>query len=169
MPADLYDIGSSLNNDVTATWKIPFVSALALFLSTQPNLLKWGLESQGYNHVVGHHFFTSIEGVNSPIFALDQLPKSAYPIAQVMKLNDTAAPPTAYPGLQGEGAVKWLYLKDTKGISKGGIDTVYRLETAGGMAPSTCENQKSAFEVNYAAQCKLHLHVIACKCLLTFL
>jgi hypothetical protein len=85
-----------------------------------------------------------------------------------MKLNDTAAPPTAYPGLQGEGAVKWLYLKDTKGISKGGIDTVYRLETAGGMAPSTCEKQKSTFEVKYAAQCKLPLHFMNCKCLLTF-
>jgi hypothetical protein len=167
MPAKLYDIGSNLNNDFTASWKIAYVSPLALLLSSQPTLLEWSLENQGYNHIVGHHFFNSIGGVNSPIFALDQLSKTAYPMAQVMKLNDTAAPTTAYAGLQGEGAVKWLYLKDKKGISQGGIDTVYRLETAGGMAPATCKDQTSSFEVKYAAQCKMPLHAILCKCLLT--
>jgi hypothetical protein len=158
IPANLFDIGSNLNNDYTTTWQIPILSPLALYLSTQPKLLEWSLNIQGYDEVVGHHFFKRVDDVNTPIFALDELSKSAYPIAQVGKLKETAAPANAYPGLGGEGAIKWLYLKDTKGGSKGGIDTVYRLETAGGMAPATCKGQKSSFEVRYAAQCKLHLH-----------
>ena len=153
--ATLYDIGSRLNIDFTAKWKIPSISPLALSLSTQPEQLEWNLRSQGYNNVVGHHFFNSVNGVNTPIFAFDQLRQSPYPMAQVVRLNDTAAPASACPGLKGEGTIRWLYLKDTKGISQGGIDTVYRLETAGGMAPATCKGQPASFEVKYAAQCKL--------------
>jgi hypothetical protein len=75
-------------------------------------------------------------------------------MAQVARVNDTAAPAEACQGLEGEGTVKWLYLRDTKGLSKGGIDTVYRLETAGGAAPATCEGMPERFEVRYAAQCE---------------
>jgi hypothetical protein len=154
IPADLYDIGTKLNTDPIAKWKIPSIAPLALSLSTQPQLLSWSLAIQDYNHVVGHHFFQS-----GPIFALDML-ASPYPMAQVAKANDTAAPATACPGLAGEGTVKWLYLKDTKGVSQGGIDTVYRLETAGGMAPATCKEMPKTFEVKYAAQCKFDHEVL---------
>lgn len=75
-------------------------------------------------------------------------------MAQVSKLNQTDAPKYACPGLASEGAVPWLYLKDNVGISKGGIDTVYRLETAGGSAPASCKGSAPAFQVAYAAQCK---------------
>lgn len=132
-----------------AKWKIPSISPLALSLSTQPQILDWSLDMQNYNHFVGHHIFWA-----SPVFALDKLSKTGYPIAQVGKVNDTAAPATACPGLGGEGAVRWLYLKDTKGLSVGGVDTVYRVETAGGMAPATCEGKGTGFEVRYATQCK---------------
>lgn len=88
------------------------------------------------------------------MFALDQLAKTGYPVAQVGKVNDTAAPASACPGLTGEGAVRWLFLKDTKGLSVGGVDTVYRVETAGGAAPATCKGMKPSFEVKYATQCK---------------
>jgi hypothetical protein len=138
-----------------AKWKIPSLSPLALALSSFPSALEWNLESQGYNHRVGTHTFAPIS-VNAtiPTFAFDQLSASPFPIAQVGKLNETAAPESSCPGLQGEGTVKWLLLKDTKGLSKGGVDTVYRLETAGGMAPKTCEGRPKTFEVRYAAQCK---------------
>tara|TARA_R110002003_G_scaffold200_1_gene15645 strand:- start:16896 stop:17438 length:543 start_codon:yes stop_codon:yes gene_type:complete len=152
--ATLYDIGTQLNNDAMAKWKIPSISPLALSLSAYPVALDWSLKSQGYNNLVGHHFFASINGANTPTFALDQL-ATPYPMAQVGKLSETAAPASACPGLQGEGTIKWLYLKDTKGLSQGGIDTVYRLETAGGMAPTTCKGRPASFEVKYAAQCKL--------------
>ncbi|KAH7082529.1 hypothetical protein BKA63DRAFT_395547, partial [Paraphoma chrysanthemicola] len=149
--ATLYDIGTQLNNDPMAKWKIPSISPLALSLSAYPVALDWSLKSQGYNNLLGHHFFASVNGASTPTFALDQL-VAPYPMAQVGKLNDTAAPASACPGLQGEGTVKWLYLKDTKGLSQGGIDTVYRLETAGGMAPATCKGKPASFEVKYTAQ-----------------
>jgi len=78
-------------------------------------------------------------------------------MAQVARANDTAAPAEACPGLEGEGTVRWLYLKDTKGLSKGGINEVYRVETAGGASPETCEGMPKSFEVKYAAQCELNL------------
>jgi hypothetical protein len=43
-------------------------------------------------------------------------------------------------------------LVDDKGLSVGGVNTVYRLETAGGKSPETCLGQKEAFEITYAAQ-----------------
>lgn len=71
------------------------------------------------------------------------------------KLNETDAPGSSCPGTNAEGAIKWLLLKDNgKGLSQGGIDTVYRVETAGGNKPATCKGQKAAFEVKYSAQCE---------------
>ena len=78
---------------------------------------------------------------------------SPYPLSVVAKLNETNAPTSSCPGTTAEGAIKWLLLKDTKGLSQGGIDTVYRIETAGGNKPATCKGQKPAFEVKYSAQC----------------
>lgn len=161
--ATLYDIGTPLNKDPLAKWKIPSISPLALSLSTQPQILEWSLKFQDYDNVIGHHFFNPVNGANTPVFALDQLSVAPYPMALVGKLGDTVAPATACPGLSGEGAVKWLYLRDTKGISQGGIDTVYRLETAGGAPPATCQDQPASFEVRYATQCKFHRNDCSCN------
>jgi hypothetical protein len=68
-------------------------------------------------------------------------------------MNDTAAPESACPGLTGEGTIKWLFLKDG-GLSVGGVQEVYRVETAGGMAPQTCKGRPASFEVKYVAQCE---------------
>jgi hypothetical protein len=53
--------------------------------------------------------------------------------------------------------VPWLHLADGQNLSRGGIDTVYRVETAGGKAPETCTGQDATFTVPYAAQCKSEL------------
>ena len=116
---------------------------------TQPTQLTQNLESLGFQNMVGHHFFTG----SSPVFSLDKL-QSPYPMTLVGKLGEADAPVSSCPGTNAEGAIKWLFLKDTKGASLGGIDTVYRLETAGGNKPVTCKGQKENFEVKYAAQCK---------------
>jgi hypothetical protein len=137
-----------------AQYKIPTLSPVALALGNYPSALQWNLKSQDYDHHVGTHLFKMLGSTNTPTFAFDQL-TTPYPQAQVGKLAETPAPEGACPGLTGEGAVKWLYLKDTKGLSIGGIDTVYRLETAGGSAPATCKDMPATFEVKYAAQCKL--------------
>jgi len=107
------------------------------------------LKSLSYEHKIGHHFFTG----GSPVFALDQLARTPFPLTVVGKLNETDAPKTSCPGSHAEGAIKWLLLKDTKGLSQGDIDTVYRIETAGGNKPATCKGQKATFEVKYSAQC----------------
>ncbi|KAJ4332839.1 hypothetical protein N0V87_008052 [Didymella glomerata] len=145
--AQLYDIGTHLSTDPFARWTIPSISPLALSLSTAPARFTQNLQSLGYEHMVGHHFFSGA----SPVFALDQL-ASPYPMTILAKLNETDAPATSCPGTGNEGAVKWLLLKDTKGVSQGGIDTVYRIETAGGNKPATCKGQKQTFEVKYSAQ-----------------
>lgn len=112
-----------------------------------PWLLDVLLMVQGYQHVIGNHYFTG----PVPTFALNQIPLDPYPMALVKKNTQTNAPKSACPGLGGEGAVPWLHLIDN-GSSKGGINTVYRIETAGGSKPKTCEGQDSRFEVPYAAQ-----------------
>ncbi|CBY01282.1 hypothetical protein IAQ61_003103 [Plenodomus lingam] len=150
--ATLYDIGSKLNDDWMAPWKIPTMSPLALSLSSMPDMLDWSLRSQGYNNIAGHHYFSQIAQVNTPIFAFDQLSASPYPLAQVAKLNGTDAPASACPGSNGLPAIQWLYLKDITGASAGGIDTVYRVETAGGNRPATCKGMQGSWQVKYAAQ-----------------
>ena len=154
--ANLYDIGTHLNNDPFARWTIPSISPLALSLSSLPERFTQNLQSLGFEHLVGHHFFSGA----SPVFALDQLSTSQYPLTVLAKLNETDAPSSSCPGTNAEGAIKWLLLRDNgKGLSQGGIDTVYRIETAGGNKPTTCKGQKAAFEVKYSAQCKWFLAV----------
>jgi hypothetical protein len=120
------------------------------------------LRFQGFKQLLGHHFFDH----DTPVFALDQLHQAPYPIALVQKLDETDAPTTSYMGVQPEANIKWLFLKDLKGISRGGIDTVYRIKTAGGNKPATCKGQKPSFEVNYAAQCECRglLHRLRLDC-----
>lgn len=108
--------------------------------------------------MLGHHFFSAVDGATYPTFSLDQL-DAPYPLAYVTKQNATDAPPASCPGLSNEGSVPWLLLKDLKAMSKGGIDTVYRIETAGGKAPATCQGQPATFEVHYTAQCKYTPHL----------
>lgn len=111
------------------------------------------LRLEGYDKVIGHHFFGISNGTSTPVFAFDQLSQSPYPIAQVGRVDGTDAPKSAFSGLQQEGAVPWLHLADT-GSSVGGVDTVYRLETAGGKGPVNCQGREANFEVKYAAQCE---------------
>lgn len=104
----------------------------------------------GAHYLLGHHFFEN----QSPVFALDQLSQSPYPLAVVSKAAESVAPVSSFDGLSKEGALKWLLLKDSTQGSQGGIDTVYRVKTAGGNKPGTCTGQKATFEVLYSAQCK---------------
>lgn len=125
-----------------------------LSLSDYPKAVITALELLGYSNVIGHHFFQSRNNVSTPIFALNSSSDEPFPIAEVTKINAVDAPALAYPGLRGEGPVQWLHLLDRQNVSRGGIDTVYRIETAGGKAPDLCTNQRAAFTVPYAAQCE---------------
>lgn len=51
----------------------------------------------------------------------------------------------------GNGAVPWLYLQTTNG-TVGGYKAVYRVNTAGGQPPATCQGMPNVFTVQYAAE-----------------
>ncbi|KAI1165221.1 hypothetical protein F5B18DRAFT_649932 [Nemania serpens] len=97
--------------------------------------------------VSGKHFFTN---ATTPFFNLDT---DRYRIGEApcSKLNASNAPADAPKGRKGETAVPWLRLAANPGAT-GGIQEVYRVETAGGSAPATCAGQPAAFEVQYAAE-----------------
>lgn len=131
-----------------ANWKISSLSGLALSLESQPKMLDGYLQSQGYQRILGDHFFTQ----TTPTFSLNKVQANPFPIAFVTKAGFMDAPKSSCPGTKNEGAIQWLYLVDNDGRSQGGINTVYRLETAGGNKPAACQGYKDHFEVPYAAQ-----------------
>jgi Protein of unknown function (DUF3455) len=69
------------------------------------------------------------------------------------KNNSVPAPPGAISGQGngGYGAVPWLKLLAKDGAT-GGLQEVYRLNTAGGSAPATCSGMPAAFQIQYAAE-----------------
>lgn len=101
--------------------------------------------------VSGHHFFTN---TTTPYFNLNA--DSSLQLGQIptSKINTTAAPTSAMkgPNGQGNGAVAWLKLTARSGAT-GGLQEVYRINTAGGNPPTTCAGiEKSTFSVQYASE-----------------
>ncbi|KAI9932031.1 hypothetical protein ASPWEDRAFT_489058 [Aspergillus wentii DTO 134E9] len=94
--------------------------------------------------LLGHHFFTG----SVPTFNLDTTPDHQYGIAFTKKDSSMNAPAGSVQG--DNGAVAWLYLTATNG-TVGDYESVYRVQTAGGSPPKTCENQPSTITVQYAA------------------
>jgi len=88
--------------------------------------------------VSGHHYFNA---AGSPVF------ETEYGWVQAKAFANSTAPPTADKGKNGLGSVPWLKLVSTAGTWK----EVYRVDTAGGVAPKTCADIAGTFEVEYAA------------------
>lgn len=67
--------------------------------------------------------------------------------------SNSTAPPSAPKGDDGmgDGAVLWLRLP-VLNETESDIKAVYRLNTAGGKAPATCEDSPAYFSVQYAAE-----------------
>lgn len=95
----------------------------------------------------GRHFFTNI---TTPFFDLDTS-SQILGTAACYKNNSATADSDAPEDRQGELAVPWLKLLARPGAT-GGLQEIYRVETAGGSAPATCSGMPSSFEVDYAAQ-----------------
>ncbi|RHZ61017.1 hypothetical protein CDV55_102352 [Aspergillus turcosus] len=95
-------------------------------------------------NLLGHHFF---EG-STPVFNLDTTSQRQYGIAFTTKKAQLSAPSSAIQGAN--GAVAWLYLTTITG-TVGDYESVYRVDTAAGSPPKTCENQPSVITVPYAA------------------
>ena len=85
--------------------------------------------------MLGEHYF---DATHVPTFDLS--PQIGF--LKAKKAGDIAAPV--------EGAVDWLKLDAVEGSK--GLGEVYRVETAGGKAPGTCEGLVGVVEVPYAAQ-----------------
>ncbi|KAG5981152.1 hypothetical protein E4U55_003239 [Claviceps digitariae] len=94
----------------------------------------------------GLHYFTD---ASTPHFDLDT-PREAIGQVACAKNSSSNAPATAAVGQLGEKAVSWLRLT-TKSGTTGDIKHVYRVDTAGGSPPATCEDMPSDFQVEYAA------------------
>ena len=93
----------------------------------------------------GHHEFTD-KGV--PLFNLKtQVADYGYVQAKPDTVK-SAAPFEASKGSNGLGSVPWLKLNAVEGDYK----EVFRVHTAGGVAPETCEGMQEAFTVEYSAE-----------------
>ncbi|CAK7264131.1 hypothetical protein SEPCBS119000_000842 [Sporothrix epigloea] len=102
----------------------------------------------------GHHYFKT---TTTPFFNLDT-PTTHIGEIPCAKNNTQKAPsviahdPEAdNRGQGGEAAVPWLKLVAKPGVT-GSLQEVYRLQTVGGSAPTTCAGMSSEFTVQYAAQ-----------------
>lgn len=95
---------------------------------------------------LGVHYF---DAAGVPTFDLGTIG-----LLKATKLKNIAAPEGASKGPedQGYGAVDWLALTAKAGCGSRGLGEVYRVETAGGKPPPTCEGQPRVIEVQYAAQ-----------------
>ncbi|SLM33580.1 Protein of unknown function DUF3455 [Lasallia pustulata] len=96
--------------------------------------------------ILGVHYF---DASGTPTFDLGSIG-----LLKAKKAQDITAPPGASKGPEdrGDGAVDWLRLTAKAGAGSRGLSEVYRVETAGGKSPPTCEGQPAAIEVQYAAQ-----------------
>lgn len=100
------------------------------------------------NYVIsGHHYFVDS---TTPYFTLDT---DTLKLGTIPCAKDAAvpAPADAPKGQLGEKAVPWLKLSAKSGAT-GRLQEVYRVETAGGSAPSTCSGMPASFQVEYSAQ-----------------
>jgi hypothetical protein len=95
--------------------------------------------------IIGHHFFNS-EGM--PVFSLSAVHKIMF----AERIDSIPAPSSASKGPAGTGAIAWLDLSVAPNpLNRGGLNQVYRVETAGGSAPATCASTR-VISVQYAAE-----------------
>ncbi len=96
----------------------------------------------------GYHYF---DATKTPIFDMGTK-KEEYGIMFCAKLAGSPAPAGAPKGQGGEGfgSVDWLKLGSKTGSV--GFEEIYRINTAGGSAPPTCDGMPKTFEVEYATE-----------------
>lgn len=100
--------------------------------------------------LVGHHYFL---GNGTPTFDFSVDSTTNIGIAKFKKGFSSTAPSSAPRGENevGDGSVPWLFLPSIASTS-GNVVGVYRLNTAGGSPPTTCQSSPAAFSVQYATE-----------------
>lgn len=107
--------------------------------------------------ISGHHFFSD---ATTATFNLNVDDEESLGVVFSKKNGTVPAPAGAGKGLDGSKAVPWLYLKASKSPAgddpngnTGGVKEVYRVRTAGGAAPATCEEYMGqSFSQEYSAE-----------------
>ena len=96
----------------------------------------------------GHHFFAD---ATTPTFDMDSATDS-FGTCPTAKKGSIPAPASSMKGQNGTGfgSVPWLQLSAKTNSTM--FKEVYRVNTAGGNPPPTCEGMASAFEIQYAAE-----------------
>ena len=93
---------------------------------------------------IGHHYF---DAAGTPTF--DLTPQGL--LLKAKKVDTMTAPSGACAGRDGAGAVPWLMLQDDGTGRSVGLTQVFRVETAGGNAPPTCDGAAPSIQQDYAA------------------
>ncbi|KEQ82525.1 hypothetical protein M438DRAFT_407214 [Aureobasidium pullulans EXF-150] len=143
--AALYNVSCIAANHPTLLSLIPGI-AINLPLPTSSSAL-----SPINMELSGHHYFLD---ATTPFFNLDTEVHS-YGIGAFKKLNATSAPEGAVIGVDGSGmgAVPWLKLTEKFGVEGSQkLKEVFRVNTAGGQPPATCQGQQESILVEYAAE-----------------
>ncbi|KAH8700784.1 malate dehydrogenase [Talaromyces proteolyticus] len=145
--ATLFDVSCAAAADSNLLAELPVVAAkmpldaavlAALTVKRLTDSVLAGNNDQNNEIIVGQHFFVD---ATTPTF--DFRPFGNQQWIESQKLESVSAPGSAV-----EGSVAWLKLGYKDGL---GIHQVYRVLTAGGSAPATCDGHKGTFEVDYAA------------------
>lgn len=101
--------------------------------------------------LAGHHYFLD---ATTPFFNLDTEMHS-YGLGAFKKANGSSAPEGSVVGVDGAGmgAVPWLKLTEKVGVEGSQkLKEVFRVNTAGGQPPATCQGQQESILVQYAAE-----------------
>ncbi|KAG0650417.1 hypothetical protein D0Z07_2923 [Hyphodiscus hymeniophilus] len=130
--ATLYDVTPLAFLSSTTSSAIPALAAfLPLTNALVPNA-PLTISGLGSFPILGFHFF---DAKGTPIFDLNTVGERL----ASKKAGDIKAPSNASVGLDGTGAVDWLFLTSTGDAGSTGLGAVYRVDTAGGNPPTSCE------------------------------
>ena len=142
--ADLYDVSCIASSDT--------IGQLPQSILHNPSVI----HKKKLQQIGSHYFYPDS---TTPVFKVYGGKKKGLFVGQ--RVDGVAAPTNADAGLPPNafGAVDWLKLGIKEGIKtpKGkpfkskGYKVVYRVETAGGKAPPTCEGKPAHFTIPYAA------------------
>ncbi|KAH6681813.1 hypothetical protein B0J14DRAFT_223575 [Halenospora varia] len=142
---------ATLYNATCVASTYPDLLAMLPKLALQFNLTGPNERSLNPSNLVvsGHHYFSN---GTTPAFDLDTAAMKLG-FAPTQKNSSVPAPAGAAVGQEdvGFGAVAWLKLTTRIGAT-GDLQEVYRINTAGGNPPATCEGMPAAFEIQYAAE-----------------
>ncbi|KAI9735676.1 MAG: hypothetical protein M1834_001692 [Cirrosporium novae-zelandiae] len=139
--ATFYDASCLVSTDGSLLSQL--TGGLVEFSSTSSKVLAIS-EVLNEDLVIGHHFF---ENPKTPVFDFRMADDKDILIAE--KTDDVDAPSGSVSGTN--GAVDWLKVT-SKSADSVGLTEGYRIFTAGGSPPTTCEDQDSDFTVSYAAE-----------------